>query len=75
MDLAMPKLDGWGAVVRLRANAQTRNVPVVALTAHALSGDAERALRVGFDAHLTKPLDEDELLSVIRALLRQSAPA
>jgi hypothetical protein len=48
---------------------------VVALTAHALSGDAERALRVGFDAHLTKPLDEDELLSVIRALLRQSAPA
>jgi len=72
MDLTMPKLDGWGAVVRLRANALTRDVPVVALTAHALAGDAERALRVGFDAHLTKPIDEDELLRVIGALLRKS---
>lgn len=69
MDLAMPKLDGWGALVRLRANAATRRIPVVAVTAHALAGDAERALRVGFDAHLTKPVDEEELLVVVRGLL------
>lgn len=75
MDLAMPKLDGWGAVVRLRASATTRQVPVIALTAHALDGDAERALRVGFDAHFTKPIDEQKLLVAIRGLLeRPRAP-
>ena len=69
MDLGLPKLDGWGAVVRLRADPRARHIPVVALTAHAMVGDADRALRAGFDAHLSKPVDEDELLTVIRSLL------
>ena len=75
MDLAMPRLDGWGAFEKIRSNPATNHIPVVALTAHALMGDAERALGAGFAGHLSKPIDEDELLRLVRRLLARPTSA
>ncbi len=62
-DLSMPILDGWEMLKQLRANPQTRNIPVVALTAHALAGNRERALSGGFQEYLTKPFKPSGLLA------------
>jgi two-component system cell cycle response regulator DivK len=61
MDLSLPVMDGWEATRRIKANEHLRHIPVIALTAHAMVGDATRALACGCDDYLTKPLDEDLL--------------
>lgn len=57
MDLSLPGMDGLTAMRRMKANPETRNLPVVALTAHAMKGDEEAALEAGFDGYLQKPVD------------------
>jgi CheY-like chemotaxis protein len=69
MDLSLPALDGWEATRRLKANAATRSIPVIALSAHAMAGDRERALAAGCDEFETKPIEMPRLLTKIRALV------
>ena len=69
LDLSLPVMDGWEVARRMRQDPVTTRVPIVALTAHAMPGDAERALEAGCDAYLTKPLDEDRLFATIMELL------
>ncbi len=69
MDLSLPVLDGWEATRRLKASPETRDIPVIALTAHAMSGDAEKAFAAGCDDYDTKPVDLPRLLEKISALL------
>jgi len=63
-------MDGWEATRRLKANADLRAIPVIALTAHAMKGDKEKALAAGCDDYLVKPLDEDELMARIAKYLK-----
>jgi two-component system cell cycle response regulator DivK len=69
MDLNLPIVDGWEATRRLRADPSTRAIPIIALTAHAMAGDRERALAAGCDEFDTKPVDLERLLEKIRAVL------
>jgi two-component system cell cycle response regulator DivK len=70
MDMSLPGLDGWEATRQIKAAAETRGIPVVALTAHAMAGDREQYLAAGFDEYVTKPiLDEAILLAAIARLL------
>jgi CheY-like chemotaxis protein len=66
MDIQMPDLDGVQALHRLRANARTASIPILALTAQAMHGDRERFLAEGFDGYLSKPVDVRELLGAVR---------
>jgi len=63
-------IDGWEATRRLKAETQTRNIPVIALSAHAMAGDREKALAAGCDDYDTKPVELPRLLEKIAALLR-----
>jgi CheY-like chemotaxis protein len=69
MDMSLPGIDGWEATRQLRALPETQAVPIIALTAHAMSGDRERALEVGCNDYETKPVELDRLLGKITALL------
>ena len=69
MDLSLPVVDGWEATRRIKANAALRSIPIIALTAHAMSGDAEKARECGCEDYLSKPLDEDLLFEKIRYFL------
>jgi CheY-like chemotaxis protein len=69
MDLSLPVLDGWEATRRLKQAPETRPLPVIALSAHAMAGERERALAAGCDDFDTKPVDLDRLLTKIRAHL------
>jgi two-component system cell cycle response regulator DivK len=69
MDMSLPVVDGWEAASRLKGDAATRHLPVIALTAHAMSGDRARALAAGCDDYDTKPIDLPRLLGKMRALL------
>jgi two-component system cell cycle response regulator DivK len=72
MDLSLPVLDGWEASRRLKQAPETRAIPIIALSAHAMTGDRERALAAGCDDYDTKPVELDRLLAKIRALLRKT---
>lgn len=69
MDLRMPVLDGWEATKRIKANPDTTHIPIIALSAHAMTGDRERALQAGCDDYDTKPVELPRLLGKVRALL------
>ena len=69
MDLRMPVMDGWEATKRIKANADTRHIPIIALSAHAMTGDREKALEAGCDDYDTKPVELPRLLGKVRALL------
>ncbi|MCW3098147.1 MAG: response regulator receiver protein [Chthonomonadaceae bacterium] len=69
MDMSLPILDGWEAVRRLKAAPATRHIPVIALTAHAMSSDRDKALAAGCDDYDTKPIELERLLEKIVALL------
>ncbi len=73
MDLSLPVIDGWEATRRIKANDATRRIPVIALTAHAMAGDRERAIEVGCDDYDTKPVEITRLLGKIAALLKPAA--
>jgi CheY-like chemotaxis protein len=75
MDMSLPVLDGWEATRRLKAAPATRGIPVIALTAHAMSGDRERALEAGCDDYDTKPIELPRLLGKMEALLGAARPA
>jgi two-component system cell cycle response regulator DivK len=75
MDLSLPGLDGWEATRRIKAAEETKHIPVIALTAHAMAGDREKALAAGCDDFDTKPVDFPRLLEKILALApRDRAP-
>ena len=69
MDMSLPVIDGWEATRRLKADPALRGIPVIALTAHAMSGDRERALEAGCDDFDTKPIEFERLLAKIDALI------
>jgi CheY-like chemotaxis protein len=74
MDLGLPGLDGWEATKRIKSQPETRHIPVVALSAHAMTGDREKALAAGCDDFDTKPVEMSRLLSKVRALLSKESP-
>jgi CheY-like chemotaxis protein len=69
MDLEMPIIDGWEATRRLKSSPQTRDIPIIALSAHALAGAREKALAAGCDEFDTKPIEFDRLVATIQRLL------
>ena len=69
MDMSLPVMDGWEATRRVKSDNDTRNVPVIGLTAHAMSGDREKALEAGCDEYDTKPVEIDRLIDKIERLL------
>ena len=73
MDLSLPVLDGWEATRRLKAAEETRAIPVIALSAHAMPGDREKALAAGCDDYDAKPVKLPSLLAKIRALLPEGS--
>jgi two-component system, cell cycle response regulator DivK len=68
MDLGLPRLDGWGATRILKSSPETKKIPILALTAHAMAGDQEKALAAGCDDFAAKPVNFDELRAKIEAL-------
>jgi two-component system, cell cycle response regulator DivK len=72
MDMSLPVLDGWEATRRLKADPSTRAIPVIALTAHAMAGDQERALAAGCDDYDIKPVELARLLDKIDAVMKKS---
>jgi CheY-like chemotaxis protein len=70
MDMSLPVLDGWDATRRLKSDPATAHIPVIALTAHAMAGDRERAAEAGCDDYDTKPIDLPRLLGKVESLLQ-----
>ena len=69
MDMSLPVLDGWEATRRIKATAELRKIPIIALTAHAMATDRDKALKAGCDDYDTKPIELERLLGKIRTLL------
>jgi CheY-like chemotaxis protein len=74
MDMSLPVLDGWEATRQLKGTPETRGIPIIALTAHAMAGDRERALEAGCDDYDTKPVEFGRLLAKVQALLDRKPP-
>src|ERR1700736_870606 len=72
LDMSLPVLDGWQAARQLKATPETARIPIIALTAHAMSGDREKAIEAGCDDYDTKPIELPRLLKKIEALLAQA---
>ncbi|HEX7074137.1 MAG TPA: response regulator [Hyphomicrobiaceae bacterium] len=72
MDMSLPVLDGWEATRRVKSAEGTRSIPIIALTAHAMAGDRERALEAGCDDYDTKPIELPRLLDKIGALIARN---
>ena len=75
LDMNLPVMDGWTAARTLKADPDTANVPLIALTAHAMSGDRDKALEAGCDDYHPKPVDFSRLLSQIDAALASAGPS
>jgi two-component system, cell cycle response regulator DivK len=73
MDMSLPVIDGWDATRRIKADAATRGIPVIGLTAHAMAGDREKAMEAGCEDYDTKPIELARLLGKIAALLADEA--
>jgi two-component system cell cycle response regulator DivK len=73
MDMSLPVLDGWEATRQLKADESTKGIPIIALTAHAMAGDQDKAREAGCDDYDTKPVDLPRLLGKIEALLAKKA--
>ncbi len=69
MDLSLPVLDGWGATKAIKANPDTSSIPIIALTAHAMAGDREKAIEAGADEYDTKPIDLKRLIAKINSFI------
>jgi len=72
MDMSLPLMDGWEATLRIKADPETRNIPLIALTAHAMGEDRQKALDAGCDEYDTKPIEFSRLLSKIHKFLELS---
>ena len=72
MDLSMPEMDGWNATSHLKADEETRSIPVLALTAHTLPGDRKRAIDAGCDGYISKPINVASFDKLVATLLRQA---
>jgi CheY-like chemotaxis protein len=75
MDLSLPIIDGWEATRRIKAAQDTKHLPVIGLTAHAMAGDREKAMDAGCDDYDTKPIELERLLKKVETLLQGKAPA
>ena len=75
LDMNLPVMDGWAAAQALKSDAATSRIPIIALTAHAMAGDREKAMQAGCDDYHPKPVDFSKLLSQIEAALGSSATA
>ena len=73
MDMNMPEVDGWEATRRIRASAKLAGIPIIALTAHAMSGDRDRAIEAGCSDYHTKPIEFAKLIAQIEAILARKA--
>ncbi len=71
MDMSLPVIDGWEATRQVKANAATQGIPIIALTAHAMAGDREKALAAGCDDYDSKPVELPRLLEKIETLLQK----
>ncbi len=75
LDMSLPVMDGWEAARKIKGDPQTRGIPIIALTAHAMAGDREKALEAGCDEYDTKPVELPRLLGKINLFLGEDAPA
>jgi two-component system cell cycle response regulator DivK len=71
LDLSMPVMDGWATLRRLKSDPKTQNIPVLALSAHAIIGDSDRAINAGFDGYMTKPVNVPTLVQDFRQALKE----
>ena len=74
MDMSLPVIDGWEATRRIKAHDETRGIPIIALTAHAMAGDREKALEAGCDDYDTKPIELPRLIEKMQALIARTRP-